>query len=585
MQVDTNRDSLFISKKLRRTFFEKGRMLFFISVLCLSILSALNVYISVLMQQIIDSIAERDADRLIHVSIYSLCTFLCLIVVYLVQRQTCPSFIRRAITQYKEYVFELLLQKKLRTVSIENTSKYISMLTNDVNSIESIYLSPLFTFFMDIMGLVIAVVVMFAYSPLLAVFSIMFAFLPVCTSFLCGNKLADAEKKVSEKNDGFVNSVKDILSGFFVIKTFQAEKEMLSILKKENIQTESAKFHRRKTSELVNLLAMGSGVFVQLGIFIVAAIYSINGNGITPGTVIIFLNLMNFIVSPITSIPTFLANRKAAFELINKIADCLFEESVMNGDIVHKQLEKEIEIRDLSFSYNSSESALTDISVRFVKGKSYAIIGPSGSGKSTLLNILLGTNNMYQGQVIIDGIELKNIRQSSIYELFSVIHQNVYIFNRSLKENITLFQEYSDKQINRVINLAGLSELVNSKGLDYSCGENGMNISGGERQRISIARCLLHSTDILLVDEATAALDHITATDILNSVLDLQDMTKIVVTHYLEESILKRFDYIISISNGKICEIGSYDELMEQKNLLYSMMMSGKEKKNVKMGE
>ena len=206
-----------------------------------------------------------------------------------------------------------------------------------------------------------------------------------------------------------------------------------------------------------------------------------------------------------------------------------------------------------------------------------AIVGPSGSGKSTLLNVLLRTNNTYQGQVKIDGIELKDIKQSSVYELFSVIHQNVFIFNGSLKENITLFKEYSDIQLNNVIKLAGLSELVTSKGMDYICGENGANLSGGERQRISIARCILHATDVLLVDEATASLDCITAADILNSVLDLQDMTKIVVTHYLEESALKRFDFIISISNGKVCEIGPFDELMEQKNLLYSMMMSGKE--------
>lgn len=153
MQENGNSDVSLINKELKRTFWTKNKWMFFISVLCLSVLSALNVYISVLMQQIIDIIAEHDLERVIHVSLYSLGTFVCLIIVYLIQRQTCPAFIRRAITQYKEYVFERLLQKNLRTVSLENTSKYISLLTNDVNSIENNYLSPLFTFFMDIMGL------------------------------------------------------------------------------------------------------------------------------------------------------------------------------------------------------------------------------------------------------------------------------------------------------------------------------------------------------------------------------------------------------------------------------------------------
>ena len=549
-----------------------------ISVFCLTILSGLNVYISVLMQQIIDTIAVRDMARVIQVSVYSFTTFVLLIIVCLIQRQTCPAFIRRASTQYKAYAFKCLLRKSLRSVSTENTSKYISMLTNDVSSIENNYLSPLFTFFMDTVGLVIAVIVMFAYSPFLAVLAILFALLPICFSLLCSNKLARAEKAVSERNEGFVNSIKEILSGFFIIKTFQVEMEMFGIFQKENTRTESAKFERRKTSELVNLLAMGSGVFAQLGIFIVAAIYSIVGNEITPGTVIIFLNLMNFIVSPLTSIPTILANRKAIFELIHKMAITIYEESSSSVKVTHKKFEKEISIRDLSFAYDSSTCVLEDISLQFEKGKSYAIVGPSGSGKSTLLSVLLGTYDTYQGHILIDGIELRDIEQTSVYDIFSVIHQNVFIFNGSLKENITLFKEYPDTQIDQVIKIAGLSELVSSKGMDYICSENGANLSGGERQRIAIARCMLHDASVLLVDEATASLDRIISTDLLNSILVLQDITRIVVTHYLEESTLKRFDVIITVSCGQISEVGSFDELMERGELFYSMMMSGKEK-------
>ena len=205
------------------------------------------------------------------------------------------------------------------------------------------------------------------------------------------------------------------------------------------------------------------------------------------------------------------------------------------------------------------------------------MVGQSGSGKSTLLSILLGTYDSYQGHIFIDGIERKEIKQTSVYELFSIIHQNVFIFSGSLKDNITLFKEYSDNQINRVVKIAGLSELVSSKGLNYICSENGANLSGGERQRIAIARCLLHAAPVLLVDEATASLDRIISTDLLNSILDLQGITKMVVTHYLEESTLKRFDTIITVSGGQISEMGSFDELMEQRGLFYSMMMSGKE--------
>lgn len=566
-----------IRQELKHTFVKNNVWLLFITIICLTVLSALNVCISVLLQQIIDTITQSDAAQLVRLSLYSVGVFALLIIVFLIQRETSPAFIRRATTQYKEYAFSRLMRLNKRSLSAENTSKYISMLTNDVASIETNYLSVLFTFYMDSIGLVLALAVMLYYSPLLTLLAVVFAMLPVASALLFSGRLAREEREVSEQNESFVGGVKEILSGIFIVKTFRAEKEMATLFQNRNSQLERAKFARRRTSELVNLCAAGAGVIAQLGIFIAAAFLALSNGNITSGTVIVFLNLMGFVVSPIVSIPNIIAQKKAASELVGKMAELLDGQQEETGVEVFGELKSGIVLDCLNFAYEHPKYILKDMSFSFEAGKSYAVVGRSGSGKSTLLNVLLGNCRDYGGSVRIDGTELNTIAQSALYGLYSVIDQDVYVFNDTILNNITLFGNSEEKRVRKAVELAGLSKLAEEKGLDYQCGEDGANLSGGEKQRVAIARCLLHSAQVMLVDEATAALDRITATSILNTILDVQGMSKIVVTHYLESSVLERFDEILVISDGKISESGTYQQLMERESVFFSMVMSAED--------
>lgn len=145
------------------------------------------------------------------------------------------------------------------------------------------------------------------------------------------------------------------------------------------------------------------------------------------------------------------------------------------------------------------------------------------------------------------------------------------MFNSSVLNNITMFDSFDEEKLNRAITMSGLVSLINERGIDYECGENGNGLSGGERQRISIARCLLHGTPVMLVDEATAALDAETAFSVTNSILNLSDLTRIIVTHRLEETLLKKYDKIIVLRNGSVNEEGTFHELMDKKGYFYSL--------------
>lgn len=234
-------------------------------------------------------------------------------------------------------------------------------------------------------------------------------------------------------------------------------------------------------------------------------------------------------------------------------------------------LRRPIELNQVRFGYEEGQTVLDGVSLRFEPGKRYALVGGSGAGKSTLLNLLMGAYDSYEGSITVNGKELREIDTDSLYDLEGLIGQSVFLFDDTIRNNMTMFTDFDDALVSRAAEQAGLSALIREKGESYRCGENGVGLSGGERQRISIARCLLRKTPVLLVDEATAALDAETAAAVTGAILDLEGTTRIVVTHRLEASLLRRYDEIIVLKNGRVCEQGGFEALMAKRGQLYSL--------------
>jgi ABC-type multidrug transport system fused ATPase/permease subunit len=566
-----------LRKEIQKTFFSKNALMLIITVIIMILLALFNLAVSYLLQVIIDIIAEGNIKGLIEIGWWSLGIFVLFVIVFLVQRVTFSGFMRRAVMQYKNFAFSQIMKKSVQYISGDNSAKYISMLTNDVLSIEKNYVSKIFALIMESVTFVGAIIMMIYYSPLLTVAALALSSLPIVASFLSGNKLAQSEKIVAEKNEGFVEVIKEMLSGFSVIKSFKAEKEISGLFREKNSEIESAKYDRRMTEELINLLSEGAGIIAQIGIFLFGAFLAITGDQITPGIVIVFMQLMYYVTSPIGTVPPILANRKASIGLMNRLAEAVHEEIPQGGKTIDKELNKGIRIQNLSFSHDGTERTLEDITLKFERGKRYAIVGRSGCGKSTLLNLLMRGYDKYDGQIFFDDDELQTISLDSLYDLTSIIQQNVFIFNSTIMDNITMFREFDREKVQRAVDVAGLSDLIRERGVDTICGENGINLSGGERQRISIARCILRGTPVMLVDEATAALDSVTSSAVLSSILNIEGITEIVVTHYLDESLLKRFDDIIVMSAGRIVEVGKFDELIRKQGLFSSLLKLSEE--------
>ena len=559
------------SREFKRRLFYKNKICFIASVIMTIVMSFLNLMISWLIQQIMDSMANQNMQSVVRCAWIAASVVIAYTVANAVYRAVYPRFLQRAMQQYRDYAFSRLTQKSLRSFSKEGTALYVSALTNDCTSIENNYLAATFTLIEFLFCFLGALIMMLYYSPVMLVLAVALSFLPVAVSMTAGNRLTEQEKEISKKNERFVSIVNELLSGFPVIKSFRAETQASHLFSQRNEQAEEAKKNKRRTEQLISLLANDAGIIAQMGIFLAGAWLAISGKGVTAGVVIVFVQLMNYILNPISQVPLLWSNRKAAIALMEKLSDALSENVREEGREKLNGFSEKIEVKDLTYGYEPESHVLKDLDVQFDAGKSYAIVGGSGSGKSTLLNLLMGSSSNYRGEICIDGVSIKNIESESLYQLMTSVQQNVFVFNDTIRNNVTMFHEFPDKEVTLALERSGLSEFIEKRGEDFVCGENGANLSGGERQRISIARALLRKSPILLVDEATAALDAATARAVSFSILNLVGMTRIVVTHCLEEAILRRYDKILVMKNGTICEQGNFDTLMQQKGQFYSL--------------
>ncbi|MBO4706407.1 MAG: ABC transporter ATP-binding protein [Spirochaetaceae bacterium] len=564
------------SKVLRRPFvkelYRKNKFNLLMTVLAALLTSASKLVISWTIKGISDLISG-DADISFGTLIFVAASgFVLLILAWVLDRAFLPAFRARAMRQYRKYAFERLLEKGIQAFSGENSARYLSALSNDANTIEQDYLRMLQKVIEVGVTFVGALGIMLWYSPLLTLVAIGFSIIPIIVSVVLGNKAAIAEKNVSDKKERYTGMLKDVLSGFSVIKSFKAERKISDIYDESNKSVAGAVKTREKVLLHVNYSSGIAGGILQFGVFFVAAALALSGRaGITAGTAIVFVQLLNYVLAPIQVYPTYYAGKKSAFSLIDKLAQALHQNIPDEGESIEPQLRDGISVKDLTFSYEEDKAVLKGIDVNLKAGGCYALVGGSGSGKSTLLNLLMASSRNYQGQILYDGKELKTVSTCSLYDLVSIIQQNVFVFNSSIRDNITMFSQFSEEEIERAVRLSGLKKLIDEKGVDYCCGENGSGLSGGERQRISIARALLRKTPVLFVDEATASLDAETSFEVLDAIMKLDGYTRIIVTHDLDENILRRCNGLFTLKKGEVSEQGTFDELMDQKGYFYSL--------------
>lgn len=481
------------------------------------------------------------------------------------------KLVRQIMSKYKNKVFQSILDRDYRDFSKEKSGKFISVLTENMKKIEQDYLHQYFNISKNLSLMIFSLLAMFIGNWFLTLLVIIASIIPMMISGFIGHKSAYLQKRAMIADQKYLAKVKDILAGFLVIKSFNVKEAIRQDYSHESENLDDIYFIKGKFDVLANIISQLSGMIVFLVAF-GGGMYLVFNGYTTIGSVTAIVQLVNFVVMPLNEIGMGMSKFREGQATLNAFE--LKDVTGLQTGETKEYFDDVISFSNIDFSYpNTEEKIFNHLSLKIQKGEKIAIVGMSGSGKSTLLNLLLRFYDVTSGHISIDNQDIQAISAESLYNLMTIVQQDVYIFDDTLRANITLNQSFTDEEIKQAVQQSGLESYVleNESGLQTLCGENGSNLSGGQKQRLSIARALIRKTPILLLDEATSSLDNQVSTEIENSILDIQDLTAIVVTHKLNENILKRYDRILFMKAGVIVEDGSFCDLMDRRGEFYKL--------------
>ena len=558
-------------KKLWKYLF-KYKLLFFTRVLTISLAALSVICFDFMMGFIVDIFSNGETEKFVPIILASIFLIILLFVTEYIDGYVMSSYIKNTVNYLRCDIFTKILNKDMKDFSLDNSGKYISILYNDIKIIEDSLLNNIFLVISSFISFIISLLFLFSISPSIVIFIVIFGILGFVIPNALSKKLIIEKNNYSHNLEEITSVTKDLFSGFEVIKGFNIGSKINTIFKNSSNTVESTKKKCSILESIIKGFSLSFSVTVYLGVLILGGYLMYKGE-ISVGTAIIIIQLSTHIVGPVKTSISLINQIKSVSLIADKIDEILYDSCEDIEEVSLPKFENSIEVKNLDFSYTSDRKALNNINLTFEKNKKYAIVGESGCGKSTLIKLLMRYYKDYNGDILIDNKDIHKIFSNDLYKNMSMIQQNVFMFDDSIKENIKLFANYSDEEVLSICDRSGLSNLISRlpDGINSLVGENGNKLSGGEKQRIAIARSLINNTKILILDESTSALDNETAYNLESSLLSINDLTLIVVTHKLIKNILLNYDEIIVMKDGMVIEKGSFDCLISLKGYFYSL--------------
>ncbi len=526
----------------------KKRIWEYIPLFVLQLLtSAATVGVAVLLNALIDaaeaSIISGDAGGLRDVVAVSvLYALLTGALVYLSGR--CKArFIRKSMLRMRNALAGGTLRTGIAEYENTGSAAYVSAFNQNFSVIEEKVLQNRISLMDAVISIVLAVAVLIWMDPAIAVISIAAMAIPGLLPGLFTKALGRATGTVMEATNAYNEKVGDLLNGFEVIKTCNAAGEVLPRF------SESAKALENSRERLSSLMARLYGVTnfasiaVQYLVMGLAGFFAVKGY-ITIGSIVAVTQLTGQVISPAFELSAKIGELRSAKPVLETLRGLSEPKTPEKSEA--RPMKDRVSLKNVSFRYGD-RAVLDHVSADFERGKKYAVVGKSGSGKSTLLKLLAGYYPPSDGEICTDGT-------AALPDDAAMIHQKPFLFRDTLRNNLTMWKPYPQEKIMEAADRAGLTELIARlpQGLDTPVEENGSNFSGGECQRIAIARALLGGKDILLMDEATSALDEQTAAAVESGILSLEDVTCISVTHRLTPEAMKKYAAVYTVDGGEL---------------------------------
>jgi subfamily B ATP-binding cassette protein MsbA len=492
----------------------------------------------------------------------------------------CMAFIRSStVRDLRRKLYDKILRLPLSFFTDARKGDVMTRISNDVQEVEISVMSSLTMMFRDPILILVFVIYLFVSSYELTLSAL--ALLPV-SAWLIGraSRTLRSSSLMGQQNLGrLLTIVEETLTGLRIVKGFNAEEKMKAQF------SESNEKYTKVFKRVIRKAYLASPISEFLSTIVVMILMYVGGNlvlhgsgNMTPPSLIVYLVVFSQIIQPAKNITTaYFAIQKgmASIDRIDQVLDA--EETITEKEnaISVRGFKDSIEFRAVWYAYNN-EPVLRDINLKIRKGQTVAIVGKSGAGKSTLADLLPRFMDSDKGSILIDGVDIRDLKIKDLRYLMGIVSQQPILFNTSFKENIAFGVETADmEKVENASRIANAHEFImeTDQGYEYYVGESGNKLSGGQRQRISIARAIMANPPILILDEATSALDTESERLVQDAILNLmKSRTSIVIAHRL--STIQHADLIVVIDEGRIVETGTHTELMTKHDGFYSKLHS-----------
>jgi len=488
------------------------------------------------------------------------------------------TFLRNGVLKdIRNELYDKVTSLPLAFYSEKRKGDTMSRISTDVLEIQHSFLSILELIVREPLTIIFTISAMFIISPKLSIFVLIFIPLSGFLISLIGKSLKRNSNKVQKEQGYFLSIVDETLSGLKVIKGFNGEK-----IFSDKFQSSTTRFYKY-SNKLLNKQNLAGPTSEFLGISVIAILLwyggqmVLNEKSLSASAFLMYMGLAYNILTPAKAISKASYGVKRGNAAAERVMEILNSESPLKdipNALTKTDFESAIEIKNISFKYED-DLVLKNFSISVPKGKSVALVGQSGSGKSTIANLVTRFYDVNEGQIEIDGKDIRTLTKHSLRNLMGLVTQDSILFNDTIKNNVRLGKEdATDEEVLKALEIANAWEFVKDfpEGMDTNIGDSGNKLSGGQKQRLSIARAVLKNPPIMILDEATSALD--TESERLVQVAlenMMKNRTSIVIAHRL--STIQNADEIIVMQKGQIVEQGKHQELLD-KNGIYKNLVS-----------
>ncbi|MBK6389633.1 MAG: ABC transporter ATP-binding protein [Saprospiraceae bacterium] len=480
------------------------------------------------------------------------------------------------IRDIREKLYDKILQLPLTYFSNERKGDLMSRMTNDVTEIEWSVITTVEALFREPIILIGSLAFMIYVSPALT--GIVFL-LMIVIGYLIGGVSRRLKKQSQEAQDqlGLVNStLEETIGGVRIIKGFNAEPFMMNRFKKENDGYRVMSWNMLKRRDLASPLSEFLGVTAVIVLLYVGS-KQVFAHQISPEIFLTFIFAFYSVIDPSKALSQAWFNLQKASAALNRIEQVLNTPNDIQNQsnpIVPNGFNYAIQFKNVSFRYQQDQSwVLRNINLEIPKGKTVALVGRSGSGKSTMVDLLPRFYDVTEGEILIDGVNIKSMDLSALRQMFAIVTQEAILFHGSIEDNIRFGSEAPSDEIREFAQVAHAAEFIGHAPGGYASqiGDRGQKLSGGQRQRLTLARALLRKSPLLILDEATSALDS-ESEKLIQNALDkvLPDKTAIVIAHRLNT--IKQADLIVVLEDGAIAQVGTHNELIAQGGVYHKML-------------